>query len=96
MDDDAIRVRTTLRNTGSRTGTDVVQVYSAEPARLVGFARVDVGPAESIEVVITVPIARLAVRDVEHHAWVARPGTYELRVARSAADTGIPCSVAIS
>ncbi len=37
-DEDAIRVRATLRNTGSRRGTDVVQVYSAEPPRLVGFA----------------------------------------------------------
>jgi hypothetical protein len=36
------------------------------------------------------------VRDVEQHAMVVRPGTYELRVARSAADEGIGLTVTVS
>ena len=94
--DDAIGIRTTLRNTGSRRGTDVVQIYSADPPRLVGFARARVGPGETAELAISVPFETLAVRDVERHAMVVRPGTYELRVARSAVDEGIGLTVTVS
>ena len=41
-------------------------------------------------------VRTLAVRDVEQHAMVVRPGTYELRVARSAADEGIGLTVTVS
>ena len=75
VDEDAIRVRATLRNTGSRSGTDVVQIYAADPTRLVGFARAEIGPGETVEVAITVSFETLAVRDVEQHAMVVRPGT---------------------
>src|SRR4029077_12631320 len=94
--EDAIEIRTTLRNTGSRRGTDVVQIYSADPPRLVGFARAEIGPGETAEVAITVSFETLAVRDVEQHAMVVRPGTYELRVARSAVDDGIGLTVTVS
>ena len=53
--EDAIGIRTTLRNTGSRRGTDVVQIYSADPPRLVGFARGEIDPGETAELAITVP-----------------------------------------
>ncbi|GHD52209.1 glycosyl hydrolase [Mycetocola manganoxydans] len=52
-----------VRNTGTRAGTDVVQVYLADPVasvvrpvqRLVGYARVDLEPGESVDLSISVP-----------------------------------------
>ena len=52
-----------VRNTGERTGTDIVQVYVHDPVasvvrpvqRLVGFHRVDLAPGESVELSIHLP-----------------------------------------
>ena len=84
-------VRATIRNTGSRPGTDVVQAYAGRPAdttrparRLVAFARVEV-PAEAETIVeLPIPWSRLAVR--ESGAWVVAPGTYVISVGRHSAD----------
>ncbi len=94
--DDVVTVRATVRNTGERAGTDVVQVYSADPPRLVGFARVEIAAGEANAVEIVIPFERFAVRDVTRHAMVVRPGRYTLRVARSAADDGIAVEVDVS
>ena len=96
--DGSIRVSATLQNTGSRPGTDVVQVYakregSTGPARLVGFARVDVRQGESVVAEIEVPLRGLRERDVIAHRMVVRPGRYAFRVARHAADPGVPIEI---
>ncbi len=49
-----LRVTATVRNTGSRPGTDVVQVYgrrldSARPERLIGFRRLEIGAGEAAD-----------------------------------------------
>jgi beta-glucosidase len=93
-DGDAIAVRATVRNTGSRAGSDVVQVYaqrrgSHRPSRLCGFARVGIDPGRSVEVDVRIDKRSLAERDLDAHTMVVRPGTYELRVARHAGDPGI-------
>jgi beta-glucosidase len=95
-----IVVKARVRNTGGRPGTDVVQVYarrsgSDRPARLVGFARVEVDAGRSAEVVVRIRPAGLAERDVASHAMVVRPGGYEVRVARHAADAGIGLEVTL-
>ncbi|MGO8871011.1 MAG: beta-glucosidase family protein [Acidimicrobiales bacterium] len=93
-----LRVTVTLRNTGDRRGTDVVQVYARRigadrPERLAGFRRVEVGAGESTTVEVAVPVATLAERDTSVHAMVVRPGRRELRVARHACDPGISLHV---
>jgi beta-glucosidase len=93
-----IHVRAALRNDGERTGSDVVQVYahrpgSSRPARLVGFARVEIEAGLSRSTALAIPITTLAERDLASHSMVVRPGTYRLRVARHAADLGIELSV---
>jgi len=96
---DGIVVRGTVRNTGSRRGTDVVQVYgghrhwdaSDRPARrLLGFARIEIDAGARADVVIRVPLARVAVRDPELRRWVVEPGTYLIDVGRHAADRAAP------
>ncbi len=91
-------MRATVRNTGDRAGTDVVQVYCGpSPPALVGFARVEVaaGEARDVEIVDPLRAPRRCVTSTRH-AMVVRPGRYTLRVARSAADAGIALEVDVS
>ncbi len=93
-------VEASVRNTGDRTGTDVLQVYvnrrdSPRPARLAGFARFEVGAAASATVRIGIGPSSVAERDVRSHSMVVRPGRYQVRVARHAADPGIGLEVDI-
>ena len=96
--DGTVTVRARVTNTGGRRGTDVLQVYGrrldpSRPQRLIGFRRVEIGAGETVQVDIDVPAAALAERDTVRHAMVVRPGTYEVRVARHAADPGVTTRV---
>jgi len=91
--DGEARVRVTVRNTGERAGTDVVQLYLHDPVaqrvqpevRLVGYARVSLEPGESADVELTVH-ADLTSFTGRRGARVVEPGDVELRVARSSTD----------
>ena len=81
----------TVRNTGDRDGADVVQVYAElpepdAPPRLVGFARVEVPAGGTATVEIAVPVARLATRDPDAHAWQPAAGSHRFVIARHATD----------
>jgi beta-glucosidase-like glycosyl hydrolase len=98
---DGIVVTATLRNTGGRPGTDVVQVYasrrgSGRPSKLVGFGRVELASGRTATVDLAIAHAGLAERDVTSHSMEVRPGLYDLRVARHAADGGIALEVGIA
>jgi beta-glucosidase len=82
-----------VTNTGARAGTDVVQVYAEQPTthdvvvaptrRLVGFARVTLGPGQSRRVEIPISLNALAVTpgDIESFAPArVQPGDYVLDV----------------
>ncbi len=99
-DGSGLRVRASVRNSGPRAGTDVIQVYarrrgSNRPARLVGFSRFELEAGEEAAVDVVVAPDALAERDVDAHAMVVRPGTYLVRVARSATDDGIEVEVPV-
>lgn len=86
-------VRITVRNTGSRPGTEVVQLYLHDPVaqttrpvvRLVGFARVDLAPGHAAVVTFAVP-ADLASFTGLRGTRVVEPGDVELRFGRSSAE----------
>jgi len=89
--DDEVVARGAVRNTGERAGADVVQVYAAlpdpdAPARLVGFARVEVPADGEAAFAIRVPVNRLATRDPIGHAWRPASGPHRFLVARFAGD----------
>jgi beta-glucosidase len=96
--DGAVVVRVRLRNTGTRPGREVVQVYASRadsaverPARwLVGFAGVDAGPGEEATAELAIPARVLAHWDTASHAWTVEPGTFRLEVGRSSGDLAIP------
>ncbi|MEV6557289.1 glycoside hydrolase family 3 C-terminal domain-containing protein [Nocardia sp. NPDC051756] len=86
----AVTVR--LRNTGTRRGGEVVQIYLApvadsalRPARwLAGFARVEADPGELVEAEIRIPDRAFEIWD--DGAWRKVPGTYEIQAGHSIAD----------
>ncbi|MEU6434920.1 glycoside hydrolase family 3 C-terminal domain-containing protein [Streptomyces albidoflavus] len=86
-----------LRNTGTRPGRETVQLYLAPPPaapgepkrpaqRLAGFALAEAGPGESTEVTVELPGRAFQIWDEAAGGWSHRPGRYEVRAARSAAD----------
>jgi beta-glucosidase len=98
--DGEIGVRATVMNQGGRAGRDVIQVYahregSSRPSRLVGFERLDVEAEQRAEVTVTVALEALAVRDLDAHAMVVQPGSYQLRVAHHATDPGVVTTVTV-
>ncbi|MDQ7904767.1 glycoside hydrolase family 3 N-terminal domain-containing protein [Phytohabitans sp. ZYX-F-186] len=86
-------VQLTVRNTGTRAGAEVVQLYLHDPVaqvtrpviRLVGYARVPLAPGETARVTFTVP-ADVAAFTGLHGRRVVEPGDVELRFGRSAGD----------
>ncbi|CAM5645657.1 glycosyl hydrolase [Streptomyces pilosus] len=78
----------TVRNTGTRTGREVVQAYleaaAGGPRRLVGFSSAEAGAGEAAVVTVTMPPRSLAAWTDE--GWVPLSGPYRLQVGRSAAD----------
>ncbi len=92
-------VKTTVRNTGSRAGSEAVQVYLSLPAgassvgaaqppkRLVGFQKVELAAGESKEVTITLdPSASnhpLSVWSKSYNMWITPSGTYTVHVGKS-------------
>ncbi|WP_055589301.1 glycoside hydrolase family 3 protein [Streptacidiphilus griseoplanus] len=90
--DGTVEVSVTLTDTGSRAGTEVVQLYTraldtryeAPRLRLADFRKVTLGPGESREVSFTLPMERLAHWDVATGAFTVDPGAYEILVGHSA------------
>lgn len=90
---DTIQVTVTVKNTGTRAGDEVVQLYATAekppvpmPLRqLVGFARVPLKAGETRVVNIDVPIERLRRWDDVADRYVVDPGAWRL-VAGPASD----------
>ncbi|MFD3455130.1 glycoside hydrolase family 3 protein [Streptomyces sp. NPDC058691] len=94
-----------LRNTGGRSGREVVQVYLAvpeddpaeRPARvLAGFVSVELPAGGATEV--RVPLSRRAARtwDEAAGAWRTPPGTYTAQIGRSLADHRLTVPVPVT
>ncbi|MFJ3863690.1 beta-xylosidase/alpha-l-arabinosidase [Streptomyces nigra] len=93
----------TVRNTGDRAGTEVVQLYLHDPVasvvqpvqRLVGYTRVPLEPGEARRVRVTVPadVASFTGRDGHR---VVEPGALELRLAASSTDARLAATVTLT
>ncbi|MGC0403690.1 beta-glucosidase [Streptomyces sp. SAI-126] len=94
-------VRVRLRNSGDRAGREVVQVYlaPAEPdaerpaRRLAGFAGVEAGPGESVEVTVEIPRRAFEIWDEKSSSWSYVKGSYELQVGRSIGDRRVTVTI---
>jgi beta-glucosidase len=89
----AITVSFTLTNAGTRTATEVPQVYLGLPAgsgepphRLVGWQNVELRPGQSTRITVGVPARSLAMWDTGQNGWRIPTGTYSIRVGASSRD----------
>ncbi|WNE96425.1 glycoside hydrolase family 3 N-terminal domain-containing protein [Streptomyces luomodiensis] len=90
-------VRLTVRNTGDRAGTEVVQLYLHDPvariarpeSRLIGYVRVPLRPGESAEVHFTFHADLASYPLGADGTRVVEPGALELRLASSSADSAV-------
>ena len=103
---DGVPVTVTVRNTGSRAGREVVQVYASRPGSgverpvrwLAGFAAVHAEPGQVVTVEVAVPAT--AFRHWGATGWAVEPGTFRLEVGSSSralwlgVDVSVEASVA--
>jgi len=88
-----VSVHISVCNSGSRAGTEVVQLYLHDPVaqvtrpvmRLVGWARVSLRPGEGARVTFAVPADVTSFIGLRG-ARVVEPGDVQLRLARSSAE----------
>jgi beta-glucosidase len=91
---ETLTVTVTVRNTGSRTGSEVVQLYvhdetsalSRPPQELKAFAKVTLTPGQSQTVTLTLDMRSFAAYDDVRRAWIAEAGRFEVRLGASAVD----------
>ena len=83
----------TVKNTGTRAGTEIAEVYTTlpdaagePPKRLIGWSRVELGPGESKLVSIAVSKDRMSVYDEGSDSWKLVPGSYTVMAGGSSQD----------
>lgn len=92
--DSTLTVKVTVKNTGTREGQEIVQLYLSDkksslprPVKeLKGFKKVKLSPGEETEVTFTIDKEALSYFDDTRHAWIAEPGKFEAIIAASATD----------
>jgi beta-glucosidase len=90
-----------VKNTGSRAGAEIAEVYAALPAnaeeppkRLVGWSKVQLAPGESKEVSVSVDPKYLSIFDEAGDKWKLVPGSYSFMVGGSSQE--LPLTKAVS
>lgn len=85
-----IQIAFQLKNTGTRPGSEVSEVYTTLPAetneppkRLVGWSKTDLKPGESKTVTVTVDSHYFAIFNASKNSWEIVPGDYQLMIGGS-------------
>ena len=102
-DTDTLTVTATVRNTGSRAGKAVAQLYVGDqestllrPVReLKGFAKVLLQPGESREVSFTLDKRTFAVWNRQIHDWYVETGAFTIEVGSSSRDLPLKGTVEV-
>jgi len=91
-----VNISCTVTNTGSRTGTEIVQVYVSVPQspvkrpikELVGFQRLELNPGESRRVSFAMPYTAQALWywHEQQRKFVLQPGTLKILIGSSSTD----------
>jgi len=87
-----VAVSFTVKNIGSRPGTEIAEVYAGlpestgePPKRLVGWQRVSLNAGESKDVTLQIESLFLSTFDAQQHAWKKAGGDYTILVGGSSA-----------
>ncbi|MDX1497485.1 MAG: glycoside hydrolase family 3 C-terminal domain-containing protein [Salinisphaeraceae bacterium] len=100
----SLSVSTTVRNTGSRAGWAVPQLYLGLPSTdvapqpplaLKGFEKLWLEAGESRNVTFDVDSRGLSYCDEASNGWVIAPGCYQIRVGQSSRDLPLQSEIAV-
>lgn len=100
-ENERITVSIRVKNTGTRFGKEVVQLYVRDKTNTVarpdkelkGFCKISLEPGESKNVVFEIDAESLSYYDVDLHSFYAKTGEYDLILARSAQAIEGVCTV---
>ncbi|WP_203919079.1 glycoside hydrolase family 3 C-terminal domain-containing protein [Rugosimonospora africana] len=97
--DDTVNVRVDVKNTGSRDGNEIVQLYVNTPnadasqarplKRLEGFQKIDLAAGQTKTVTLPIKIADLAFYNESHQRFEVDPGKYGIQLSTSSADSDV-------
>ncbi|MFL5911671.1 MAG: glycoside hydrolase family 3 C-terminal domain-containing protein [Gaiellaceae bacterium] len=92
-----------VRNTGSRTGAEVAQVYVTDPAsagepprQLKGFAKVTLRPGQTKHVTLTLDRRAFSIWDSTAQDWTTVGGRYTVAVGDSSRNLPLSAPVTVS
>ncbi|MFJ5774377.1 glycoside hydrolase family 3 C-terminal domain-containing protein [Streptomyces sp. NPDC093094] len=102
-DDGSLTVRVHVRNSGTRRGREVVQVYLAKPGSplerpvrwLAGYAAVEAGPGQLVTARIDVHARALRHWSEADAAWRTEAGVWRVLAGRSAGDLLLSATVRV-
>jgi beta-glucosidase len=102
VDSAAKTARFTVRNTGTRTGTEIAEVYATLPKgsdepyqRLAGFARITLAPGKSQTITVSIDPRVLQTFDESDNSWNLAAGSYKILVGPSSDHTPLTGSLLI-
>jgi beta-glucosidase len=102
IDSAAKTARFTVRNTGTRDGTEIAEVYATLPKgsdepyqRLAGFARITLAPGKSQTVTVSIDPRVLETYDETAAQWNLAPGGYQVLVGPSSDRTPLTGSLLV-
>lgn len=98
---DSVTVTMTVRNTGSRSGKTVVQIYAADPVstltkpvrELKAFRKISLVSGEAVKLSFTLTRRDFESYDPNLHAWTMEEGFYRITAGFSSRDLRAECSV---
>ncbi|MBB5470461.1 hypothetical protein HDG32_006611 [Paraburkholderia sp. CI2] len=99
-----VKVTFTVKNTGSRAGAEIAEVYAALPSglgeppkRLVGWQKVALQAGESQQVSVSIAPKLLSTWDATNHVWKLNGGVYQMIAGASSRDpNALTASVTIA
>ena len=91
---ETVKFRCSVRNTGSRDGATVVQIYTGRinsaierpKRRLVAFKRVEVRAGATVQVECVAPLQNFATRDIQTHSWFVEQGLWNCEISQFSGD----------
>jgi beta-glucosidase len=102
LDDNQRCVMFTVKNTGSRAGAEIAEVYAELPSaagepfqRLVAWERVQLAPGESKSISLPLKPLYLSIFNEAKNDWQLLPGDYRIHVGPSSADTPLTATLHI-
>jgi beta-glucosidase len=100
--DGSVAVSFSLKNTGTRTGAEVAQVYVGDPStageppkQLKSYRKVLLEPGQAQTVSLSLDPRSFAVWDTGRHAWVVPGGKYTVSIGSSSRDVRLSAPVSV-